>query len=161
MWLNNTGPGFLNRLLAAWSGLGSYRELGLEVCCDRDTLENDPALEGIREGLFLIHHHNNSWNLQHDPPPEPDGYRLLLGHDIQGFDIEYCEYGPGDHEKIVRLCDRNPDAIAFNFNGYIKGRGGRPMASDGGGWMRSGGRPWICVDKDYLQELGFSSSGSS
>ena len=131
--LNNTGPNMLDRQLRAFGEAFGYELIGLDSVCDRGVIPLNPSLAGkslaqVREQqlLYLIHHHANSWNIQHPLPMSPiPGYTLFQEADIHGFDIDYVEYDAGDYGEIAAVCDKNEDAIGFNYNGYIKGSGGK------------------------------------
>jgi hypothetical protein len=140
-----------------------FNIIGLDKVCDRCVLEQNPWLGGrdidsIRAGrlLYFIHHHTNSWNIQHPPPPSViDGFALIEDYDIHGFDIGYVEYPPGGYGDIAGAAAGNPEVVAFNYNGYLKGRGGRLEACRADNhWIKAGMRPWVCVKREFLAELG-------
>jgi len=161
--LNNTGPYMLDRQLRAFGAAFGFGLIGLEQACDRGVLHQLPGLAGkslaqIREGrlIHVIHHHTNSWNLQHPAPAEPiPGYRLYLAADIHDFDIDYVEYEAGDYAEIAARCGGNPEAIGFNFNGYIKGVGGKitPYNVAGNDWLKEGIVPWVCVKETAVNSV--------
>ncbi|MBT4522764.1 MAG: hypothetical protein HOC23_22420 [Halieaceae bacterium] len=156
---NNTGPDMLARELAAFSQLCDYEVIGLDKVCDRGVLSQHPLfkhqdLDAIRwdKKLYLIHHHSNGWNVQHPAPsPVPPGYTLLLRQDIIEHDIDYVEYVSGDYNKIAFACNENPDAIGFNYNGFIKGAGGsiESIAAESN-WAKESIEPWVCVKESWL-----------
>ncbi|MEM7294412.1 MAG: glycosyltransferase, partial [Pseudomonadota bacterium] len=161
--LNNTGPDMLTRFLSTYGSIASYETLPLDSVCGASVLEalrEKQAREAWRAKgnppLCLIHHHANSWNLQHPPPQVvPDGYQLFLDRDIHGCDIDYVEYAEGDYDVIARQCNANPDAIGFNFNGYIKSAGGAlaPYSNDATHWLKDGITPWICIKEEKIPVL--------
>ena len=159
--LNNTGPDMIAAQLAAYGQFGRYHVVELEKICGRSVLGEHPAFAGmteqaIRESglLYLIHHHSNSWNIQHPVPGELAGYELFVDTDLEGGDIDYVEYAAGDYKTIAAVCDASDEAIAFNFNGYIKNAGGRLVAvSTDNHWLKPGMRAWVCVKKARLGEL--------
>ncbi|NER47886.1 MAG: hypothetical protein F6J92_14565, partial [Symploca sp. SIO1A3] len=67
-------------------------------------------------------------------------------HDINGYDIDYVEYTDNTYDDIISKCNQNPQAIGFNYNGYIKGIGGKleKVASENF-WLKEGIEPWICM----------------
>jgi hypothetical protein len=160
---NNTGPDMLARHVRLLENVWQFNIIGLDKVCDRCVLEQNPWLGGrdidsIRAGrlLYFIHHHTNSWNIQHPPPPSViDGFALIEDYDIHGFDIGYVEYPPGGYGDIAGAAAGNPEVVAFNYNGYLKGRGGRLEACRADNhWIKAGMRPWVCVKREFLAELG-------
>ncbi len=159
---NNTGPDMLTRHIRLFENVMPIGVVGLDKVCDRGILDQVPALSGmsideIRTGkhLFFIHHHTNIWNVQHPPPPATiDGFVVLENQDIFGFDIDYVEYGPGEYGVIADTAAANPDAVAFNYNGYIKGGGGKlERCSADSGWIKPGITPWVCVKQGAIKHL--------
>ncbi len=159
---NNTGPDMLTKQVRLFENIFRFNIIGLDKVCGRNVLGQLPALGGksidaIRSErlLYFIHHHTNIWNIQHPPPPAPiDGYAVFENHDIFGFDIDYVEYAPGDHAAIADAATRNPEAIAFNYNGYIKGRGGRlERCTADSHWIKPGITPWVCVKRAALADV--------
>ncbi len=156
---NNTGPDMLTAHLAAFEKISAYRVVGLDKVCDLGVLHENPVTAGknlaeVRDKalLYLIHHHTNSWNIQHPPPPDIPGYQLYLDMDIAGCDIDYIEYSHGNYEYIANCCRANGDAIGFNYNGYIKGCGGElAPISRNADWLKEGMRAWICLKEGYLK----------
>ena len=159
---DNTGPEMLTRQVKLFERVFDFKIWGLDVVCDRRLIGDPRIAEGrtideIRAEalLYFVHHHTNTWNVQHPPPPTPpDGYVLLLEQDIPGFDIDYVEYPPGDYSPIANATSERPEAIAFNYNGFIKAAGGRimPCPADSE-WTRAGIVPWICVKSSALEAL--------
>ena len=162
---HNTGPDMLSQQIRLCEAMFRFNIIGLDKICDRSVLAQNPALSGksieaVREEklLYLIHHGTNVWNVQHPAPASPiQGFVLFENFDIQGCDIDYVDYAPGDYGVIAQAAAENPEAIAFNFNGYVKGRGGdlSPYDSDEN-WIRPGITPWVCVKEEALAELGLS-----
>lgn len=140
---HNTGPNMLARHVHLLEHLFRIRVIGLEHICDACVLS-----ELETSALTLVHHGTNAWNIQHPAPEAIEGYVLYRGHDIQGFDIDYVEYGPGDYASIARACSARADAIGFNYNGYIKGRGGVVEPCARTGWTKPGIEPWVCVKEE-------------
>lgn len=162
---NNTGPDMLSRQIRLCEPMFRFNIIGLDKVCDRAVLSQNPALEAktieaVREEklLYFIHHGTNVWNIQHPVPTSTiEGFVLFENFDIQGCDIDYVDYTAGDYDIIAQAAADNPDAIAFNFNGYIKGHGGRlSRYTADGQWVRPGITPWICVKKKALAQLAMS-----
>ncbi|MCP5159225.1 MAG: hypothetical protein H6975_07350 [Gammaproteobacteria bacterium] len=155
----NTGPNMLTKHLQFLGQIFEYRIIGLDQVCCRGVLDQNPAMNGksldqirAQKLLYLIHHHTNVWNIQHPSPGSPiGGYELFVGCDIAGFDIDYVEYGPGAYQTIADVCNRNDDAVGFNYNGYIKGAGGKlTRCQSEHQWLKKGIVTWICIKKDKL-----------
>jgi len=162
---DNTGPKMLTRQIGLFERVFRFHIIGTDKVCDRSVLDQNPVLAGksievVRSEklLHFIHHGTNVWNVQHPVPRAPiAGFVLLENHDIHGFDIDYVEYAPGDYRTIAEAAAANPEAVAFNFNGFIKGRGGRlEICSAGSGWIRPGIVPWVCIKEEALSEFGLS-----
>ena len=83
-----------------------------------------------------------------------EGFVLFEGQDIPGFDIDYVEFEPDDYAAIAAAATRNPNAVGFNYNGYVKGSGGRlaPVGSDSA-WLKPGIVPWVCVKQAAVEAL--------
>lgn len=166
---NNTGPDMLTKQIQLFEKIFHFNIIGLDNVCDRSILDQNPALGGkdidtvrAEKLLYFIHHHTNAWNIQHPIPASPiEGYLLFENQDIFGLDIDYVEYAPGNYHVIAETAARNPDAIAFNYNGYIKGRGGRlePCTADSD-WIKPGITPWVCVKREAVAEVTPASSVS-
>ncbi|MGA8260698.1 MAG: glycosyltransferase [Arenicellales bacterium] len=153
---NNTGPDMVTRQYLQHRDRFEIGIIGLDEICPLKVLREHPRLRDhdladIRRNrrLHLIHHNTESWNIQADPPERaPAGYELYLSHDIPGFDIDYVEHRDGDLRRIKAACDENPDAVGFNYNGYVKGVGGKlRRVESGGSWLKPGKIPWVCVKK--------------
>ncbi|MEM7635777.1 MAG: hypothetical protein AAF299_14525, partial [Pseudomonadota bacterium] len=137
----------------------------LDKVCDRCVLHEHPSLDGksldtvrAEKLLHFIHHGTNTWNIQHPAPNAPiNGFVLFENHYFHGFDIDYVDYEQGDYGKIAEAALQNQKAIAFNYNGYVKGRGGllEPRGSDDN-WVRPGIIPWVCVKAEVAAELRMS-----
>lgn len=150
---NNTGPDMLTREYLRHHDRFDFGIVGLDDICPLKMLGQHPELKhhdltDVRANrrLYLIHHNTESWNIQAEPPDNaPPGYELHLWHDIHGFDIDYVEHRNGDLSRIVAVCDDNPDAVGFNYNGFVKGGGRVQRMAPGGNWLKSGKTPWVCV----------------
>lgn len=160
---NNTGPDMLTRECLQLRDRFDFGIIALDDICPLKMLAQHPRLgrhdlADIRANrcLYLIHHNTESWNIQADPPEEaPPGYELHLWHDIQGFDIDYVEFCHRGLSRIKAVCDGNPNAVGFNYNGFVKGPGGRLQRMEAGGtWLKSGKSPWVCVKQDMSNHLG-------
>lgn len=159
---NITGPNMVSRIYLQSGQRDKVGIIPLEQICPAGVLDQHPrftgkSLDQLRNGkqLTLLHHNTESWNQQW-PCPETsfDGYTLLRGQDINGFDIDYIEPATNTLETIASKCSANPDAVAFNFNGFIKSPGGRPeTVPDDCGWLKPGTGAWICVRSEYLDQL--------
>ncbi|MGI9522088.1 MAG: glycosyltransferase family 32 protein [Hyphomicrobiaceae bacterium] len=153
--LNNTGPDMLHRHVLLFNDVCRAQLIGLDHVCDRSILRDNPYLEEssidavrAQKQLSFIHHHSNVWNIQHPPPTKKiQGYDLFIDYDIYGHDIDYLEYAPDDYETIARATSARADAVAFNYNGFIKGSGGTLASCAPNAWIKPGMRPWICVKK--------------
>ncbi len=162
---NNTGPDMLTRQIRQCEHMFTFNIIGLDKVCDRCVLHEHPSLPGksldtvrAEKLLHFIHHGTNTWNIQHPAPNVPiNGFVLFENHDIHGFDIDYVDYEQGDYGKIAEAALQNQKAIAFNYNGYVKGRGGllEPRGSDDN-WVRPGIIPWVCVKAEVAAELRMS-----
>lgn len=153
---NNTGPDMLTRQYLLHRERFDFGIIGLRDICPAKMLGQHPVLKhhdlaDIRASrrLYLIHHNTESWNIQADPPSRaPEGYDLHLLHDIHGFDIDYVEHRGGGLSRIKAACDGNTDAVGFNYNGFVKGKGGRLRRSGrNDAWMKNGKIPWVCIKK--------------
>ena len=77
----------------------------------------------VSDGSFAVHYWANSWvrNLTgelHNPLPcEVPGFCFFAGWDSWGQDIRNVGR---DIRVLVRECENDPDAIAFNTDGYLK-----------------------------------------
>jgi hypothetical protein len=159
---NNTGPDMLARHVRLFEHVWRFNIIGLDKVCDRSILDQNPALAGrdidavrAERLLYFIHHHTNSWNIQHPAPDVPiDGFELIEDHDLHGFDIDYVEYPAGAYDQIAAAARDNPDVVAFNYNGFLKGYGGHlvPCRQDNH-WIKTGIRPWVCIKRECLEEL--------
>lgn len=156
---DNTGPNMVTREYRRYRDKFRFNIIGLDYICPIRVIHQHPLFRGntldeIREQnkLYLIHHCMNSWNIQLKCPEVAiDGYVLFKNHDINGYDIEYVEYGNQDYSKILARCDNNPDAIGFNYNGFIKGVGGKlEKITIGDNWFGEGIIPWIYIKKDKV-----------
>lgn len=166
---NNTGPDMLSQQIRLCEPMFRFNLIGLDKVCDRAVIPQNPALggkslEAVREEklLHFIHHGTNVWNIQHPAPPAPiEGFVLFENLDIQDCDIDYVDYAVGEYDIIAQAAADNPEAIAFNFNGYIKGLGGRLSRYDGDrSWIRPGITPWICIKEEALTQLEMSDAAS-
>lgn len=157
----NTGPDMLHAYCqrAGWADRISV--VGLDRICPVGVIEQNVALPSrdlavIRRDrlLYAIHHNTESWNTQY-PPPEvaPAGYVLFDGHDIPGHDLEFVQRVGASFELIRRRCDEIPEAVAFNYNGFVKGPGGALEPSGQSRWLKEGIRPWVCVKEDRLGDV--------
>ncbi len=159
--MHNTGPQMLHRVVVHGTHQVEYRILGLELIASPSTLTHLPQCRDLepneirtRRLVFAIHHGVNTWNKTHPPPdPVPADYILLRNTDLPGHDIDYVEWGEDSCGPIVENCNRNPLAVGFNFNGFIKGHGGKvernlPQTNDA---ARSS--PWVCIKKSVLSIL--------
>jgi len=156
---NNTGPVMVAKQYRKLRKKFDFRIISLDHVCPRKMISQHRRLRKLsldeirrQKSLYLIHHNTESWNIQMKcPETEPEGYALLKSHDINGYDIDYVEYGDNGYDEIMARCTRNHDAIGFNFNGYIKGRGGKLEKTEGRNtWMKDGLDPWICIKKDKI-----------
>lgn len=155
----NTGPDMLHARCMRALDEHAIHVIGLDRICPigvipQNVLLPSRTLDEIRERRLLhaIHHNTESWNTQYAAPSGPvPGYTLFRGHDVPGFDIDFVQDpGPG-FAAIRAACDANEDAIGFNFNGFLKGRGGRLERQDGPStWLKPGIEPWVCIRTDRL-----------
>lgn len=159
---NSTGPNMLAEQCRRHWDRYDFNVLGLDKICPRAVLRQNPTTGSLeideirsRKLLFFIHHNTESWNTQMPCPKEEiEGYVLFDNHDIQGFDIDHVAFKGDSVVEIAATCSRNPEAIGFNYNGYIKGRGGRlkPCSADGS-WFKDGIEPWICIKKECVDSV--------
>jgi mannosyltransferase OCH1-like enzyme len=155
----NTGPDMLHAQCIRRRDEHVIHVIGLDRICPKGVLSQNVLLpsrdiDEIRERtlLYAIHHNTESWNTQYPAPSAPiPGYTLFRGHDVPGFDIDFVQ-NPGPSFKTIRAaCDAEEGAIGFNFNGYIKGRGGTLERQDGRtSWLKEGVEPWVCIKNDRL-----------
>jgi len=159
---NNTGPDMVSKQYRMQRRKFDFRIIGLNHICPKKMISQHPRLKKLtlneirrQKRLHLIHHNTESWNIQMKcPDPEPEGYRLYKLHDINGYDIDYVECKDNTFAEIIARCNQNPHALGFNFNGYIKGPGGKPeKIRRRNGWMKNGIDPWICIKKSMLHLL--------
>ncbi|MEM7061700.1 MAG: glycosyltransferase [Cyanobacteria bacterium P01_B01_bin.77] len=155
----NTGPDMVTQQLLRQRQKFDVRVIGLRHICPKKMLSQHPdfqkfTLDEIRKQkrLYLIHHNTESWNIQVKWPEfDIEEYQLYKFYDINGFDIDYVEYTDDKYDQILAKCNQNPDAIGFNYNGYIKGFGGKLEKIEGRSfWSKTGVDPWICIKKDKL-----------
>ena len=158
----NTGPDMLTAQLLNVCGDHGFHVLGLDTICPKGVLPQNKAvgfadLETIRaeQRLHAIHHNTESWNTQlRCPADDIDGYVLFENADIPGQDIEFVECPDGSTQPLLEACERNADAIGFNYNGFVKGRGGKlESATAASPWLKKGMVPWVCVKKDYVSRV--------
>lgn len=155
-----TGPDMVARMYQQYSGSYNFRIISLDDICPRGVLDQHPrfgsrTLQHIRDDklLTLVHHNTESWNIQLNCPNlEIEGYTLFKHQDINGFDIDYVEYTDSSLDAIVSTCSRHDQAIAFNYNGYIKGPGGKLQTVEKDCfWLKEGIEPWIYVKSAYTK----------
>jgi len=156
---NNTGPDMVTKQYFRNRTKFDFRIIGLHDICPIRVIHQHPffkgyTLEEIRKQkkLFLIHHCTNSWNIQLKcPDTEIEGYALFKHHDIIGYDIDYVDYVDGMYAAILSECNNNPEAIGFNYNGFIKGTGGKlRRIEERNDWHKEGIDPWIYIKKDKV-----------
>ncbi len=159
---NITGPDMVTRMYLQYSKDYCFSIISLDDICPAGVLGQHPCyqsrtLQQIREDslLTLIHHNTESWNVQLKcPDQELQGYMLFKHQDINGFDIDYVEYSNQTFSAILQACESNELAIAFNYNGYIKGVGGKLKAvSNDSFWLKEGIEPWIYVKAAYVDSV--------
>lgn len=64
------------------------------------------------------------------------------------------EYGPGRYDVIADACNRSDEAVGFNYNGYLKGDGGRlKRCEDDNRWLKDGIVCWVCIKTDRLHRI--------
>ena len=152
----NTGPDMVTQQYLQQRDKFKFRIINLDEICPKKMISQHPKLKEFtlaeirqQQRLFLIHHNTESWNIQVKcPDTEIEGYQLYKLHDINGYDIDYVEYIDDTYDEIISKCNHNPQAIGFNFNGYIKGVGGKIEKIEGRNfWLKEGIEPWICVKK--------------
>ncbi len=159
---NSTGPDMITREYYKNRNRFDFNIVGLNDICPIRVMDQHPVLKwyslnDIRKHkkLFFIHHCSNSWNIQSKCPNRPiEGYVLYKSYDIAGYDIDYVEYVENDHSAILDVCSANSKAVGFNYNGFVKGPGGKlQKIANGGDWYKDGVVPWIYVKKDKLASL--------
>ncbi len=157
----NTGPDMLDAELARWPS-DDLTIIGLDTLCPRGVLAQNPAAGGTtveevrRAGILCaIHHNTESWNVQQPPPSEtPQGYVLFTGHDMPGDDRAYVQVREGDLAPLIAACDADDEAVAFNYNGFVKGSGGSLAPADQTStWLKEGVEAWVCVKTARLGAL--------
>ncbi len=159
---NITGPDMVSRMYLRHSEDYRFNIISLDDICPAGVLNQHPGyqsrtLQQIRQdkSLTLIHHNTESWNIQLKcPDREIDGYVLFKFQDINGYDIDYVEYRDQAYHSILKACESNESAIAFNYNGYIKGIGGKlqPVSLDNT-WLKEGIEPWVYVKAAYVDSV--------
>jgi hypothetical protein len=159
---NNTGPDMLDRQVREHANEFDVQIIGLDRICPRGVLEQNPSLavhelELVRERklLYAIHHNTETWNVQRSHPTEPiPGYVLFRDHDLPGHDLAYVEVPEGSFEPIVAACNAEPDAVGFNYNGFVKRAGARlEPASEPNAWLKPGISPWVCVKAERVKDV--------
>lgn len=155
----NTGPDMLHEQCVRHRGEHVIHVIGLDRICpigviSQNVLLRSRDVDKIRSEklLYAIHHNTESWNTQYPAPSTPvPGYTLFRGHDVPGFDIDFVQ-NPGPSFGAIRaMCDADDRAIGFNFNGYIKGRGGVLERQEGPStWLKEGVEPWVCIKNDRV-----------
>ncbi len=154
----NTGPDMLADQLASWRS-EDLTVIGLDAICPRGVLDQNPVaggttLEEVRRSglLHAVHHNTESWNVQQPLPAEPPpGYVLFANQDLPGDDRAYVQVSDGDLTPLLAACDGDDGAIAFNYNGFVKGPGGQLTPTDPTGtWLKDGIQAWVCVKTSRL-----------
>lgn len=162
--LGSTGPNWLERQLLDSAHSGRANIIGVDHICPRGVLAQNRAIPEPRDvasirsrgDLTAIHHNTETWDVQRRPPDDvPNGYVLMTGFDIPGNDRAYVDVPDDSFEPIVRACEDDPDAVAFNFNGFVKGRGGHVAAFDAANYrsLKNGITPWVCIKQSEANEL--------
>ena len=155
----NTGPDMLHAQCERTKAQHTFHIIGLDQICPLGVIPQNVLLASqdlaeIRKHrlLYAIHHNTESWNTQYPAPTSPiPGYTLFPKHDVPGFDIDFVQDPGASFETIRAACDANEDAIGFNFNGFIKGRGGVLERQDGPSkWLKEGIEPWVCIRTDRM-----------
>ncbi len=155
----NTGPNMVTRLFRESRGAESLAIVDLDRVCPAKMLGLHPRFRGrtpeeIRDDgrLVLIHHNTESWNTQIPCPDRaPAGYVLIPGHDVPGCDIDYVADERDPVAALAAACVARDDAVAFNYNGFIKGGGGRLVPQDrDDGWIKPDRSPWVCIRRDRI-----------
>jgi hypothetical protein len=151
---NNTGPNMLHRFLASLNDKYAFKVIGLESICPAGILSQLGEGYSIEQpkSLSLIHHNTESWNVQHPcPKPVPPGYTLFVDQDVLGGDIAYVA---GDVSELIEKANENVNAVAFNYNGYLKEAGARlsPM-SKSSSWLKEGCQAWVCVKNEFVEQV--------
>ena len=157
---NNTGPDMLASQVAEHGDSHEIDIIGLDRVCPLGVLAENMALQPPRDletvrrrrDLYAIHHNTESWNVQR-PHPDQDiaGYVLFRDHDLPGYDRAYVEVPETSFDPIVAVCDADPAAVGFNYNGFVKGRGARlERASGSNRWLKPGISPWVCVKAECV-----------
>lgn len=160
--LNNTGPPMLERFAIANRERFKFHVLRLDQVAPAGIVSQIPKfeemdLDRIRQDrlVYLIHHQTRSWNIQMDPPSEEiPGFTLFASADIQGADIAYLDPDKYGLAAYLDYCHASSESIGFNYNGFIKGLGGRlvnvPSDSE---WLNKHKIAWICLKDSYLDTL--------
>ena len=177
---NNTGPNLMARLWSTHRHRYAFRILGIDQVCPVKVLPQNRALpvqdlESIRrlKALTLLHHNTETWNVGWPAPTQiPDGWRLILDHDLPGHDLAFVggSLNPDSNPvALIHAADTVEGAVAVNFNGMAKAPPGAEKArlshSDTspdtrfGEWHREVTRSWVAVREDL--DVGFPNSSAS
>lgn len=133
--LATTGPLMLNKVHAAYPG-NDLTLLPSQVLCplssDRKRLSRHRGHslqatrlkeELIAQGSYALHYWNNGWvddqlgPLENPKPNEIDGFVFFERRDSPGQDIGY---GGRNIPITAQICLNDPQAVAFNTDGYLK-----------------------------------------